>query len=143
MLKPCTCICLIRIKIFLFSFFSQPPRLPSSRASTEGEWFDPSQVWNWHIMFLPWLTLPIWGLHEEWLVRGQYKVPGWGIMFNLRHGTSVCWDIKTRFESGPVQQMLHPLSYIIINCWERIDVLHSSYVYIFFQLSNSYKLFSV
>jgi len=36
----------------------------------------------------------------------------------LGHGTSVYWHIKSRLESAPVQEILHPLLYIAIIHWE-------------------------
>jgi len=36
------------------------------------------------------------------LAQCQFKVTGWGIMFYLWHGTLVCWQLKTWFESGPI-----------------------------------------
>jgi len=40
------------------------------------------------------------------MVQCQFKVTVWGIMFIC--GTSVCWQIKTCLESGPVTEDLTP-----------------------------------
>jgi len=53
-------------------------------------------------MLLPWLTFTISGLEQGWLVQCQFKSEWVGYHVYLRHGTSVCWYIKTWLESGPV-----------------------------------------